>query len=68
MSEEDNRFLLFAEAFETRFVAQGETEDRSIFDTLDLAWEILSLLPRESLTRLSEKDLDARYRIAVSAE
>ena len=68
LSEEDNRFLLFAEAFETRFVAQGETEDRSIFDTLDLAWEILSLLPRESLTRLSEKDLDARYRIAVSAE
>lgn len=68
LSEEDNRFLRFAEAFETRFVAQSETEDRSIFDTLDLAWEILSLLPREALTRLSEKDLDARYRIAVSAE
>lgn len=68
LSEEDSRYLKFAETFETRFVAQGETEDRSIFDTLDLAWEILSLLPKESLTRLSEKDLDARYRIAVSAE
>ncbi len=66
LSEEDNRYLKFSAAFETRFVAQGETEDRSIFDTLDLAWEILSLLPRESLTRLSEKDLDARYRTAVT--
>lgn len=68
LSEEDNRYLQFAQAFETRFVGQGETEDRSIFDTLDLAWEVLSLLPREVLTRLSEKDLDARYRPAVSMQ
>lgn len=68
LSEEDNRYLQFAQAFETRFVGQGETEDRSIFDTLDLAWEVLSLLPREVLTRLSEKDLDARYRPAVSTQ
>jgi V/A-type H+/Na+-transporting ATPase subunit B len=68
LSEEDNRYLQFAQAFETRFVGQGETEDRSIFDTLDLAWDVLSLLPREALTRLSEKDLDARYRPAVSAQ
>jgi V/A-type H+/Na+-transporting ATPase subunit B len=68
LSEEDNRYLQFAQAFETRFVGQGETEDRSIFDTLDLAWDVLSLLPREALTRLSEKDLDARYRPAVSTQ
>jgi V/A-type H+-transporting ATPase subunit B len=68
LSEEDNRYLQFAHAFETRFVGQGESEDRSIFETLDLAWEVLSLLPREALTRLSEKDLDARYRPAVSAQ
>jgi V/A-type H+-transporting ATPase subunit B len=68
LSEEDNRYLQFAQAFETRFVGQGETEDRSIFDTLDLAWEVLSLLPREVLTRLSEKDLDARYRPAVNTQ
>lgn len=68
LSEEDNRYLQFAQAFETRFVGQGETENRSIFDTLDLAWEVLSLLPREVLTRLSEKDLDARYRPAVSTQ
>ena len=68
LSEEDNRYLQFAQAFETRFVGQGETENRSIFDTLDLAWEVLSLLPREVLTRLPEKDLDARYRPAVDTQ
>ncbi|KAB2310433.1 V-type ATP synthase subunit B [Betaproteobacteria bacterium SCN2] len=66
LSEEDNRYLQFAEAFENRFVSQGEREDRSIFQTLDLAWEVLSLLPKEALTRLSEKDLDARYRQAAA--
>ncbi len=62
LSEEDNRYLQFADAFEQRFVSQGEHEDRSIFHTLDLAWEVLSLLPKEALTRLSEKDIEARYR------
>lgn len=66
LSEEDNRYLQFAEAFENRFASQGEREDRSIFQTLDLAWEVLSLLPKEALTRLSEKDLDARYRQAAA--
>lgn len=67
LSEEDNRYLAFAEAFENRFVSQGEREDRTIFQTLDLAWEVLSLLPKEALTRLSEKDLDAHYQ-QVAAE
>jgi V/A-type H+/Na+-transporting ATPase subunit B len=62
LSEEDNRYLQFAEAFESRFVGQSDRENRSIFATLDLAWEALSLLPREALTRLSEEDLEARYR------
>ena len=49
-----------------RFVNQGEREDRTIFQTLDLAWEVLSLLPKEALTRLSEKDLDAHYQQAAA--
>ncbi len=66
LSEEDNRYLQFAESFENRFVSQGEREDRGIFQTLDLAWEVLSLLPKEALTRLSEKDLEARYQPAAA--
>jgi V/A-type H+-transporting ATPase subunit B len=66
LSEEDDRYLAFADAFEKRFVSQGEREDRTIFQTLDLAWEVLSLLPKESLTRLSEKDIEARYQQAAA--
>lgn len=54
----DRAFLKFAESFERNFVAQGENEDRSIADTLDLAWRQLSLLPRNALARVSEEDLD----------
>ncbi len=57
LSARDRRYLQFADAFEDRFVRQGLYEERSIIETLDLAWEILSLLPTEALTRVSEKDL-----------
>jgi V/A-type H+/Na+-transporting ATPase subunit B len=57
LSARDRRYLQFADAFEERFVRQGLYEERSIIETLDLAWEILSLLPTEARTRVSEKDL-----------
>jgi V/A-type H+-transporting ATPase subunit B len=67
LSAEDADFLAFAVAFEKRFVSQGENDDRGIAETLDLAWEMLSLLPRDALTRVSEDELDAHYRPPVSA-
>ncbi len=60
LSETDRNYLAFGDAFERRFVAQREEEERSILETLDLAWELLSLLPPEALTRLSAADL-AKY-------
>lgn len=60
LSAGDRRYLRFAEAFERRFVQQAEEEDRSIEDTLTVAWDILSLLPPETLSRLGEADL-AKY-------
>ena len=60
LSEADRRYLAFAEAFERRFIGQGETEERSVFETLNLAWDLLSMLPPESLIRVGEEDL-ARY-------
>ncbi|RCX26599.1 hypothetical protein DFQ59_109128 [Thioalbus denitrificans] len=41
-------------------MGQGEDEDRSIIETLDLAWDLLSLLPPDALSRVSEADL-AKY-------
>jgi V/A-type H+-transporting ATPase subunit B len=60
LSQSDRDFLAFGKAFEERFVNQGEDEDRTIFETLAVSWELLSLLPPEALTRLSEDDL-AKY-------
>ncbi len=60
LSERDRRYLSFADAFEERFVGQGEDEDRSIIETLDNAWDLLSILPPEALSRVTEADL-AKY-------
>ena len=58
----DKQYMKFGEAFEHRFLNQGEFENRSIETTLDLGWEVLSLLPREELHRLSEELLEQHYR------
>jgi V/A-type H+-transporting ATPase subunit B len=60
LSESDRRYLEFANAFERRFIGQGEDEDRSVFETLNLAWDLLSMLPPEQLIRVSEAEL-AKY-------
>ena len=62
LSERDRRYLKFADDFDQRFVGQGESEDRSIDATLDLAWELMSAFPRDALTRLSETELAKYYR------
>ena len=62
LSERDRRFLKFADAFDTRFVGQGEAEDRSIEATLNLAWELMSTFPRDTLTRVNETDLAKYYQ------
>ncbi|HDK38088.1 MAG TPA: V-type ATP synthase subunit B, partial [Thiolapillus brandeum] len=60
LPELDRKYLQFADGFEQQFLAQGMDEDRSIIQTLNIAWELLSLLPGEVLSRVTEADL-ARY-------
>jgi len=57
LSSRDRRYLEFADRFENDFVGQREDEERSIIETLNLAWELLSLLPPAALSRVSEEDL-----------
>ncbi len=61
LPDTDRRYLDFAGSMETRFVTQGENEERSIEDTLEVAWQLLSLLPPEELTRVRESDLAAHH-------
>jgi V/A-type H+-transporting ATPase subunit B len=58
----DKLYLKFGVAFETRFLNQGEYENRSIQTTLDLGWDVLSLLPREELHRVSDALLKQHYQ------
>ena len=57
LSSRDRRYLEFADRFETDFVRQGEDQERNIIETLDLAWELLSLLPPSALSRVTDEDL-----------
>ena len=52
LTDIDRRYLRFADEFENRFITQGNTEDRTIEQTLDLGWELLSALPEEELKRV----------------
>lgn len=52
LSELDQSYLRFGSALESQFFTQGEYEDRSIEETLDLGWKMLSMLPRDELYRI----------------
>ncbi|MCC7377413.1 MAG: V-type ATP synthase subunit B [Verrucomicrobiales bacterium] len=64
LDELDRVYLSFGEVFETRFLSQGDTENRDIATTLELGWEVLSRLPRDELHRVSDALLDQHYRNA----
>ncbi|RLG14812.1 MAG: V-type ATP synthase subunit B [Candidatus Nanohalarchaeota archaeon] len=53
LSEKDKRLLKFADMFEDKFVRQDYYENRDIEKTLDIAWEIMSTIPPDELTRIS---------------
>ena len=61
LSPVDKQYLKFGVEFEKRLVAQGEYEDRSIEETLAIGWEVLCILPRSELLRVSEEELAEYY-------
>lgn len=58
LTDEDRLFLQFHDRFEANFVNQGYKNNRTIFDSLDMAWDLLSMFPREKLNRISDKTKD----------
>ena len=58
LSPTDLLYAKFADEFETRYVSQGADENRSIEETLDLGWELLSILPRGELKRIKPELID----------
>lgn len=65
LSAEDKLSLEFLEKFEQQFVAQGRYESRTIFESLDLAWSLLRIYPKDLLNRIPAKILNEYYQRAA---
>ncbi len=61
LSATDRRYLAFGEGFDTRFLSQRNDEQRDLNATLDLAWNVLSMLPRRELTMINAQTVQAHY-------
>lgn len=61
LSATDKQYIDFGNAFEHEFLTQGATEDRSIGESLDLGWHLLSMLPQKELERMDDKLLKENY-------
>ncbi|HOJ32197.1 MAG TPA: V-type ATP synthase subunit B [Candidatus Hydrogenedentes bacterium] len=61
LSDVDLLFVKFADAFEDRFVRQGEDENRSIEDSLRIGWDLLAMLPRNELKRVRDAWIEKYY-------
>ena len=55
LSHADKQYIKFGEKFEQEFLTQGENENRTIEQTLDIGWKVLTYLPREELLRVKEE-------------
>ena len=61
LSDIDILYAKFADAFEEKYISQGYEADRSIEETLDIGWDLLRMLPRSELKRISDAMLDKYY-------
>jgi V/A-type H+-transporting ATPase subunit B len=61
LSDMDKKYIAFGREFEERFLTQDKYENRTIEDTLNLGWELLGMLPKSELDRVSDKLLDKYY-------
>jgi V-type H+-transporting ATPase subunit B len=61
LTPEDLLYLEFLEKFERDFINQGAYEKRSVFETLDIGWNLLRLFPKEMLKRVSPKMIEKYY-------
>lgn len=58
----DRLYAKFADAFEEKYIAQGFNEDRTIEQTLELGWELLSILPKSEMKRIKPDILDKYWK------
>lgn len=62
LTEVDQKYLKFGRAFEREFVNQSFTENRTIERTLEIGWKLLSMLPKQELTRVTLDEIAQYYK------
>ena len=62
LSEVDLQYAKFADEFEKEYVSQGYDANRSIEETMDIGWKLLSMLPKSELKRIDNKFLEKYYK------
>ena len=67
LSAEDKLYLHFVEKFEKDFLRQTPTENRTIFETLEEAWKLLRIFPRDMLNKIKDDTKDKYYPRSSSA-
>jgi len=58
LSDDEHKYLEFCDKFEERFVAQGPYQNRDVFESLDVAWRLLRIFPKELLKKIPVKVRD----------
>ncbi len=61
LSDIDLIYAKFADEFEKEYVSQGYDANRSIEETMDIGWKLLSMLPKSELKRIDDKFLEKKY-------
>lgn len=61
LSETDRIYAKFAEEFESKYINQSFTTNRSIIDTLEIGWELLRILPKSELKRIRDEYVEKYY-------
>lgn len=61
LTAEDNLYLEFLKKFESTYISQGNYETRTIFDSLDQAWKLLRIFPKDKLKKIKDENLNTYY-------
>ncbi len=67
LSDLDKTYLSFGRSFEDKFLGQGDNVNRSINESIELGWDLLSIMPRIELARIDDRFLDEHYNKRVKA-
>ncbi|MDG6224183.1 MAG: V-type ATP synthase subunit B [Candidatus Thermoplasmatota archaeon] len=62
LTDRDRAYLRFSEEFEKHFITQRNDEDRTIEDTLGIAWKLLRIIPKDELKRIDDKYIKTYYK------